>query len=730
MDGRGRAHVLPKKLVLLHKRFPHSSLYDKIEGLGLRHRKAIVKILRVRSNPNKNPFLSKQVEVLSGEDVIPYNGKRGGMKHIDVTELFDELESKVFPSDLLTSLTMMITRNETLGSTSWLHQEMVNRRESFYKELGASQNIRKPSTINYEALFGVYPDQPPHDYIPANPGLQRQIHRDLCQWKDKCSKQILFPKTSRKSMGVRSSYNAIVLYDLHMDYGQKLSTEDVEYWYWRTGEYPDGPCEMRQAWFYNDLTPRTYYATGCGVARLARYSQRIFNLLLDQFPFTHRFKRFRLDRIKLEKYETAVVYDYTSFTSLLHEHIPFVKALARFCRGTTIRVVDGPYGVVEWDLGKYLDKYAEECMELVEFEVAEELAEIVGIESFKLFNHQVASLLGINGNLASATSLHGIFLCSLCRSYEKCSCVGDDAIGVFECMVYQEKELGEWTENAEEKRALFLRALQTLGIVHSEKTKFLRPVSTTYDERFIVDVDRWTYLKRSLDRYPEDLDLGFLPAVPNIQVILQEEETTRRMNFDTSTQSLVPRVANQCFNLMKSIYELQAWDGEEVESSYRLLQIIYEHLQMPKSGFCFLWWEAAKESKSVADYYEHVTFLPAIGRSLEEFSSLVKSHPLEVLEKSAMSWVGEGAEVVVPELVRHGFMSESPDSDTIKMASTGAVSYACKVGVMSKKVVNTVISSDDLHDWLFRFVSKDTTILYEVTISSDCPDWLRDLLRG
>lgn len=646
---------------------------------------------------------------------------------VNVSAFFRALEETIFPSDILTATLLMYTRNFTLTSGDWFYQETRNRQESFWKEVGASQGIREPSQINFEAMFGVEPNLPVCDFIPPNPTLQSRIHRDLCRWKEKCSKALFVPKTSRKSMGVLASYEAIKAFDLRLDFGSKLSTEDIEFWYWRTGEYPRGPCEMRQAWFYNDLTPRTYYATGSGVHRWARFSQKIFNMLLDQFPFTHRFKRFNLDRIRLEPWETAIVYDYTSFTSRLNEHIPFMRALARFCKGTTIRLLDGPFGVVEMDLGEYLDLYASECMELVEFTVSPELAEIIGVEALESLRHQVASLLGINGNLASATGLHGLFLCHLCGSYEKCSCVGDDAIGVFECRVSQGEEEGEIIEGKEECRQNFVRALRILGIVHSEKSKFFRPLPAYTNLDHIESTDRWTYLKRSLDRYPNFLQLGFLPAIPNLQTVIQEQNTTRRMNFDATDDSLmIPRVSSQCYNLVQSHFTLSAFGYEELESSFLILQTIYRRYRLPYGGWIFMMEQGAFQSLK---HLEHVTFLPAIGKNLEEFSFLVRSHPIDNLSKLLLSCSGEDEAITVPVVVEKPYLSETPDSLSFRSTGSAVANYGVKVGVMTREAVTTEISSSEVHWYLKRFTSKYTSNLYEYKISPDCPEWFVDLLR-
>lgn len=697
--------------------------------LGLKIRKELIKILRVRSNPIHNPFLLSQTQQISSLLYIP-SGPSGSLTY-DVTDYYSWLETEIFPSDILTSTLMMLARNYTLNSEDWYYQELENRRESFYKELGASQSEQSPPTINYRALFGLDIGAQVSDYCIARPDLQRQIRSYLDRWKQRCSEQIFYPKTSRKSMGVLSSWDAIELYDLQLDFGSKISTEVVEWWYWRTGKYPGGPCEMRQAWFYNDLTPRTYYATGAGVHRVARFSQRIFNLLLDTFPFTHRFKRFKLDRLELDTWETAIVYDYSSFTSRLSEHKRFVLALADFCKGTSIRLVDGPYGIVEWDLGDYLLAYHNECMDLVEFSLSPELAEMVGEEGLRMFKHQVASLLGINGNLASATALHGLYLCHLCGSMSKCSCVGDDAIGIFEIRLFQGGlEEGEIEESKEEKRYNIIRGLQQLGQVHSEKSKFLRPVPEYAFEDDIVAQDRWTYLKRSLDRFPTFLELGFLPAIPNIQVVIQEERTTRRMNFDASDPNeMIPRVASQCFNLVRSHFNLSAWGDEETQASFALLTLVYQTYELPRSGWFFIW-NQTEDAKAHAGNLSDITFLPAIGRSLEDFRYLIRSDPMDHLIKVSLARLGEDGILSVPEIAPSGTASEAPDAISYKSTGGPAESFAVKVGVMKRRICMVDLDVENLAEYMSRFMSRHFKAMYEFTILDDCPDWLVDLLRG
>jgi hypothetical protein len=671
----------------------------------LRTRKDVLTVIRVRDHPNRNHFLAHQVATLHRHDLYPTTHLPSAVKLDDVYLL---LETIIHPSDVLVGLFSMFIRNLPLPKWSdWRAMERQARATSALKEFWATQTINSPSTINYRAVLGTAEEREDHWHptIPLRPNLQHEIHDILRKWRGRLAGRVLYPKSSKKSMGVESSMNLCQI--AGWDY-RKCSTLDLERWYRDTGEMSEGPVEMRQAWFFNDLKPRTYFANGATTYRHSRYIQPIFNSLLDAIPNTHRIRRFRMKRLRIRREDIVIVYDYTSFTSRMSEQRHFIQELAEFCRGVIVVLVDSYSGPVEMDLGDLLDDYNRYCNTEAEFRIRQDILEFTELEDI-VYRHQCAGFLGVLGNLASCTALHGIHLALITNGFGTSSCVGDDALGVMEIGKPGELEVGEIQPLGSVPDVV--DAISVLGEIQREKTKLME-----FEDRKLEST-RWQYLKRCLDRMEEELILGNIVVVPTFGMIyssLTAKETTRRLNTDLSIDEIRDRFASQAFSCVRSLYHLRSTLREwELMSIFDYLRQCYVDLELPKSGWVFY-----ERGYRYVETCRSVTLLPPMPTRGVEMS-YIQQDPIMLLAQRAP----EG-EVEVPS-----FTFDLVDNDSSmlivgsKFRSTGSQkwAYAERMEYVTKSEV--LFKTSDPEDFLRIFLDRGSRQVYEYEVVRDLPSW-------
>jgi len=298
--------------------------------------------------------------------------------------------------------------------------------------------LPRPTSVrfSFDCLFSSDPKSrsiPLSNRLPPMELTSIGVHDTFVRAIGTIQSRVFYPELGRKTVGRECAENLIAQYpyiydtpflsdahtQLDLDYSSITPTSSEKF-YIRSGWRSDGPVEVRQAWKYTDLKPRTYYARGGTVLHTSRYIQEIVNILVDAFPETHRKNRFLTPNSVPSPDHTVIVYDYSSFTSCLNELPAFVDALGRFFMGVSIRVFDTREGIVTCDLGEMIHDYNQACNVYPEFVAKEGL----GLEG--RFRHH-CGMLGVPGNIFLATLLHGIhtrFVAGVDRS----KCVGDDAL--------------------------------------------------------------------------------------------------------------------------------------------------------------------------------------------------------------------------------------------------------------------------------------------------------------
>jgi hypothetical protein len=398
---------------------------------------------------------------------------------------FQDLFSNAFYSGLIS----MLVRNTFYSGVVAVNSIRETRMASIHKELLAALTIYHPTTFNWHEIM-FHPHNPIHPTYPYEFTHYRRLNLAFIKMEKDLTWRTLFPKCSSKTLGQEATENfQRVVSTLHMNAEEQslfeATTAGLEALYARFGVRIDGSTEVRSSWRYNDLTPRVYYAQGPDQYYTARYVQEIFNIMVDAFPPVNRIFRHSLQGLVSRDTSQVFIYDYSSFTSTLHELYNFVMALAERFRFTKCLVVDSHNGVDETTIGKLLLDFAETCCKAPTFDaarVAEDLNEEEHSGPVPLTHN--TGMLGVPGNIQSCTLLHGFHLSCLLLLLEAMRCVGDDAIAAPETAC---------------ERQVVVEGLRNIGQISMPKTHWWDP---SEEEPALFDhpeAASWIYVKRPLN---------------------------------------------------------------------------------------------------------------------------------------------------------------------------------------------------------------------------------------
>lgn len=345
----------------------------------------------------------------------------------------------------------------------------------------------------------------------------------------------------------------------------QIRTVDLEVLYGKQGIQIGGQSEIRTAWRFNDLKPRSYYCQGGTMYWPSRYMRGFAVKLMEAIPSTmmHR----RLNPQDYLEQETAadylVTWDYESFTSRLSELKFFLSELCKALRERAIhemRVLDYRQGIVCLDPVEMIEHYNEHVNTGAGFSihrVVDRYMVDTGVYDAVMEN---SGQLGVAGNIGFSTALHGFHACRVC-GLDRCSCVGDDAIA----------------STAEHPNDYLIPEMQKLGSVHPEKFSMLYP----------DDEGPLRYLKRAMFRYSDNTlfltSLLDFPLAPYI-----DGETGSRTVRDKEQMSTYNRVKRTAISAGRVLDEIQklgdSLTDNDLEITTIFLREVYWRMRMPFRG--------------------------------------------------------------------------------------------------------------------------------------------------
>lgn len=292
--------------------------------------------------------------------------------------------------------------------------------ESYLKEINTMDLEAPPEgRFSFEAFFGLY-HVPVHSDIPANPKMAATVHEAIVRWFAWIESTPLYAKISRKLLPTFTRAQLRNYIDEMIEDPDTATPATLEYLWLEHGITLDGPCELKQRWYTNGLKPRSYFAAGPTAYNATKFTQALWNELVDQLSPTNRYNRVTPSRIHTSG-KTALFYDLSTFTSSMTIQREFIGALAYAAEteGIMATLRDTRWGTYEVPLHELLVKY-NELNYLPEY--------VWTAQSDEVYRHGLAGFLGVFGNIASCTFLHGALLLQLASLEEECGCAGDDAV--------------------------------------------------------------------------------------------------------------------------------------------------------------------------------------------------------------------------------------------------------------------------------------------------------------
>lgn len=397
---------------------------------------------------------------------------------------------------------------------------------SMKKEYDVMESVCRECTIDFNPFFGSY-NSCIHPLIRPNPRIAKYIHTRIDSWIDDLKKNVLYPRISSKTVSKITADDIRSISDYEPFDDKGITPIDLERVYHQYGYKAPGPCEMRQKWYCSNLKPRTYYTQGGDAYHTAKYLAKPLVDLCDILPATNRKSRVVPGRITISNDSQDVIYyDLTSFTSNLHVHRNFMYMLARYCAGHIVQILDSYYGVQDVDLGDLIYEYTDTNLCLPSYTLPSKYAD-PSVEHY----HNIAGFLGVYGNIASATFIHGITMAMLHDSFDESNIAGDDGLDVTQHVDFTLTVVGLLgkVEDSKTFRESEGCAIHLKRPIRRVGNRLLQGDLITWPslEQGETDIDsRYPYLERLTKRERKDMIAGsvlaFLRKLENQQLSTEE----------------------------------------------------------------------------------------------------------------------------------------------------------------------------------------------------------------
>jgi hypothetical protein len=547
------------------------------------------------------------------------------------------------------------------------------------KECLAATSKYHPIRFNWDEYFLSRIQVPLALSYPLS-DVQRSCQMSLGRAEFRFQKKVFYPQVSNKTIGglgrVYMEMNKYRVSGLILE----PTTRGLELLYSRTGIMIEGETEMRTSFLLNDLRPRTYYARGPTVYYPSRFIQSIFNIICDEFPVTNRYQRFILSQIRLGSEDTLFIYDYSSFTSKLHEILNFTAAIGRFYEDIHVKVVDSFLGPIDISLGDLMEDFNQVCNFLPEFSIPDQ-----GPGHPKETNFHNCGMLGVPGNITSCTLLHGIHLAVvLCNTL--CRCVGDDAIG---------------SGIRDEVTGKMLQFLGNIGDISMPKT-----------QRWDVENDEeentgygWHYTKRPISRVAGRVSLGWQLIFPPITYLVHWDDPIRTNIWPKTDLGYMQKHLQygRSFALSTTKLDLSESQKETCET------------------FLKFSWEC---------YKRHLNELPASEKTYakKQYPSRCGSEDFfwELEHDLRNAHVGYVTEPALPYNVEDGFVRER----VYRGRMAKVISYAVSMEWCVAEKVKVLASGEEFVSRRKDDILSITVPAYDWSLLPSCPSWLVDLVRS
>jgi hypothetical protein len=627
-----------------------------IEGLTMSQKKQLITLARSANIPSGDTTLYHKTQSLL--DVVPQR----------IMSFLTNIVSDTTTCGILISLCISMP----------IPQQEVKKQfdDMLSKEMKVMESTPLQNSLNFDCFFGDY-SRPLHVDIRPNPRMASAIHKMIDNWIEELKEKPIYPHMTSKLV---SKPTQRMVSDLFPDYipfeEEGCSQFDLEYLYHRYGSKVDGgPCEVKQRWYPSGLNPRTYYAAGSDAYHLSKYLRHAFNRLCDHLPPTERYARVNPRRLHLKAEDHhALIYDLTSFTSNMHEQRHFMDRLSLYCRGHNVTIMDTTEGLIDFDLGDLIFEYNRLNIE------PKYASDNLLPKSLEL-SHHTAGFLGVFGNLATCTFLHGAVMSQLVDDFSQLGIAGDDGI-----------------IDSEDDYDTIL-AIRLLGLMELSKGY------STSDEGNQI------YLKRPIWQVGQRLYTEQI-AIFSMFEHLGDADDSRFFPKHRSKKERRSALASSIVAYLRSLSRIELTQ-EQKERAYHFLCEIYRIVGFPISGYL------SQLSTEVSQSYPNLpaTLIPTLR---EDFIGM---NPIEITIKSTYTGV-----VVLPETVSEtieydkGNLYSGMEFECTMNPEISLLSRLGYVELESREV--TYCDEFGLQMALKYMTTTSHKVLYQANVLNDIPDFL------
>ncbi|QPB44664.1 hypothetical protein [Tulasnella ambivirus 1] len=535
-----------------------------INRLPMSKRSSVVKLCQAQHIPDEIHHDTSLHNVIEASDETLYQMQIGDQQmnapFISIIQHLERLESPV-----ISSLTLDLCRFAPVTKEEYKEA----RHKGWVKEISVAVDEPKETFIKWEALF-----DPDCFDVPIIPGVAANAYSGsvfrsgLKSWLRSVTAKVHFPRMTNNNISwdARREIDEWENPEWHLENVPIVGQNHLQRIYMEHGKKIGGVAEMRQRWYPANVKPRTYFAQGGATYFPSCNLQEALSELCDQFEPTHRRLKLQPSRITVDFGEYVRVYDLEAFSSRATEIRSFMDHLAEFCRGEPFTYMDAREGLITTDFGELLQEYNEECNK--EPEISYERF----YKSQKGFRHahHYAGMLGVYGNIASCTLMHGMLMMGVTGNDMKFFVAGDDG------GVAVNPETDEMVD----------QAINAIG-------------RDQPDRRFRSDEPGCICLKRSLS-VPEGSihpQHGVRVIPPSLYTIvhhgfLGRDRRYRAFDEEMSIQQHKEVIARDCYRFLRSCVRLgtSRFSDEDVAAIWSYLDVVRVEFDFPIDGSLDPFW--------------------------------------------------------------------------------------------------------------------------------------------
>jgi len=495
---------------------------------------------------------------------------------ITMGKLYTAIEAHITSIVALSIISAFVRSAPALNMSDY--DELIQA--SIDKETSAHERPLKGQQLDYRAIMTVGSHRIPIHTNPwlYSPSVSLMYCEWIYNWKAELHHRIYYPQFNPNKYIGRISDNRCRAVMEQFGFSQdeiRNTSFDLYYLYFMTGITTDGPCEVQFAFKYNDVKPRVYYRIGSWAYWKALYIHDLIDDLMKAFPHTHPRSRYNIQRIEIGRQKAMIiVYDYATFTSNLEELRYFLLALADTIQGTEVLLWDYREGLKPYDAGDLLREYTEECCVNMEYD----LGEVLGSDDPLVHLSNLAGLLGVYGNINGSLSLHGLVLCHLCGHPSKCTCIGDDALGVI-------RRKHDSSMRDRDLKKTVLTAIQVIGDLSLEKTITFDAYGSRFklDEEDLSEIAGWHYVKRPISCADGYLIQGYLFDLPLPYLLCSTKDSARTVQKPQDIGELRKQLVVSYCSMLDQLHEAPKLSVDDamlletyIAAAYRILGIRLE----------------------------------------------------------------------------------------------------------------------------------------------------------